>query len=350
MRPAAAALIGAATTLTGAGVAADRRVARTRRLGRANLDRFVPPSADRTGAVAASDGVELHYADSGPLDAAVTVVLVHGFTLDRDTFVLQQRALAEHRGGRVRVIAYDQRSHGRSGRSAPEKSTVDQLGDDLDAVLTALAPHGRIVLVGHSMGGMTIMALAERRPDLFGRDGPVAGVVLSNTSAGRLREITFGLPAILSRVHGRPADAVLRVARRREALIERARGRTTDLAWVAMRRLGCGADADPALVEYISAKQARTPLHVFMDFYPDLIQHDKSEALSHLSDTPVAVLCGTAYLVTPPAHAAEIVAALPNARLITVPGAGHLIPLEQPDALNRAVAELVDNAMPGVSQ
>ena len=62
-------------------------------------------------------------------------------------------------------MIYDQRSHGRSARArAAARSTSS---GDLDAVLRALAPEGPLVLVGHSMGGMALMALAERRPSLF---------------------------------------------------------------------------------------------------------------------------------------------------------------------------------------
>ena len=65
------------------------------------------------------------------------------------------------------MVLYDQRSHGRSERAPRESCTIEQLGHDLDAVIRALAPEGPLVLVGHSMGGMTIMALAEQNPELF---------------------------------------------------------------------------------------------------------------------------------------------------------------------------------------
>ena len=64
----------------------------------------------------------------------------------------------------MRLVLYDQRSHGRSERASRESCTIEQLGHDLDAVIRALAPEGPLVLVGHSMGGMTIMALAEQTP------------------------------------------------------------------------------------------------------------------------------------------------------------------------------------------
>ena len=63
--------------------------------------------------------------------------------------------------------------------------TIDQLGRDLKAVIDAAAPEGPLVLVGHSMGGMTVMALADQYPELI-RDR-VVGVAFVGTSCGRAR-------------------------------------------------------------------------------------------------------------------------------------------------------------------
>ena len=83
-------------------------------------------------------------------------------------------------------VIYDQRSHGRSERAPRASCTIDQLGHDLAAVLRALAPDGPLVLVGHSMGGMTIMALAEQQPELFAER--VLGVAFLATSAAEVAE------------------------------------------------------------------------------------------------------------------------------------------------------------------
>ena len=93
-------------------------------------------------------------------------MFVHGYTQEMAVWHYQRKALAADNPGRL--VFYDQRSHGRSGRGAPERSTIDQLGRDLRVVLDEVAPTGPVVLVGHSMGGMTIMALADAWPELFG--------------------------------------------------------------------------------------------------------------------------------------------------------------------------------------
>ena len=144
-----------------------------------------PPVAGEECSVTADDGIRLACEEIEPPageKAALTVVLVHGFALDRRTWQEQRPYLAGLTDPPVRVVIYDQRSHGRSERAPQESCTIDQLGRDLDAVIRALAPEGPLVLVSHSMGGMSVMALAEQHPDLFHER--VAGVALISTSAG----------------------------------------------------------------------------------------------------------------------------------------------------------------------
>jgi len=115
-------------------------------------------------------------------------VFVHGYALNLDCWHFQRASLrVDHR-----LVLYDQRSHGRSGRSRAEHCTIDQLGRDLKAVIDAAAPEGPLVLVGHSMGGMTIMEFADQYPALM-RDR-VAAVAFVGTSSGKLGEVSFGLP------------------------------------------------------------------------------------------------------------------------------------------------------------
>ena len=95
---------------------------------------------------------------------------MHGYTLSMASWTFQRRTLAAelatangHRPD-ARLVFYDQRGHGASGRGHSENSTIEQLARDLAAVLESRVPRGPVVLVGHSMGGMTIMALAAAAP------------------------------------------------------------------------------------------------------------------------------------------------------------------------------------------
>ena len=92
----------------------------------------------------------------------------------------------------MRCVWVDQRGHGRSGRGSEGSHDIDRLGVDLEQVLAAAAPEGPVVVVGHSMGGMTVLALADQRPDLF--DDRVVGAGLLCTSSGGLAAVPLGLP------------------------------------------------------------------------------------------------------------------------------------------------------------
>src|SRR5215469_14344736 len=178
--------------------------------------------------VMADDGVLLYAEVSGPDDAPVTVVFCHGYSLNQDVWHYQRLALAEE----TRLVLYDQRGHGRSGRGDPDRASIDQLGTDLAAVLDALAPgDAPVVLVGHSMGGMTIMALADQRPALFG--SKVAGVVLISTASHHVTA-THWLPPAIRPAARYAGPAMLRGAASgwRASLTERIRSAGGDLAFL----------------------------------------------------------------------------------------------------------------------
>ena len=135
-----------------------------------------PPPGSRV--VTTDDGVPLHVEVDGDADAPLTVVFSHGFTARLVEWELQRAALRD----RARLVFWDQRGHGRSGWTKLTAATIDRTGRDLGQVLDATTPTGPVVLAGHSMGGMSILALARQRPELFG--GRVVGVFLLATSAG----------------------------------------------------------------------------------------------------------------------------------------------------------------------
>lgn len=335
---------GVAVVAGGAALLVGHRIRGARQVGIAALDDFAAPTPDRAGFVRADDGVRLYYEQDGPLDAELTVVLIHGFCQNRDDLLFQRRALLTQFGARIRVLSFDLRSHGNSERSDAEHATIDQLGADLHTVLCELAPIGPIVLIGHSMGGMTVLALADAHPELF-RDGRVAGVGLVSTSTGKLAYLTLGVPAGLSRISDPVVNFALRGMRRRSALLERGRARVTDAAWVFVQRLAFGPSADPALVEFLARMIGATPVDVIADFFPTLTSHDKEAALPLLAHVPAVIICGEDDVVTPPDHSRAMAALLPTAQLVIVPDAGHQALMERPDLVNPPLLRLVENAL-----
>lgn len=292
---------------------------------------------DRARIEVTDDGTPLYVEEVGPVDAPLTVVFLHGYGLCMGAWHYQRRALAENG---YRLVFYDQRSHGRSGRGPTTASTIDQLGRDLAVVLAGLP--GPVVLAGHSLGGMTIMALAESRPELFGTQ--VVGVALLSTSAGMVSELKMTLPAALASLRRPFIPIVARGLSWRPALVERGRRVGTDIAWLLTRRYSFGTkDVSPALVGYVERMIAATPVDVIGEFLPVIMSHDKRAALPALQAVPTLVMVGDKDLLTPPAHSRAIAAALPEASLVELPEAGHLALLEQPEATNAALAEFLES-------
>jgi pimeloyl-ACP methyl ester carboxylesterase len=299
---------------------------------------FFALPADRTRTVLTEDGVALHVEEVGPEQAGLTVVLVHGFVHEMAVWHYQRQALAAD--GRHRLVLYDHRSHGRSGRGPAERSTLDQLGRDLGAVLDAVAPSGPVVLAGHSMGGMTILSLADARPELFGTR--VVGVALVGTSAGKLAAVTFGLPTATLPLSRRVLPLLTRGMTRTPRPFERGRRAGSDLVFLLTRRGGFGSrDVSPAVVEFVAAMAARTPVDVMAQFYDTFMSHDKLAALDVLCDLDVLVLAGEDDLMTPVDHSRAIADALPEARLVVVEGAGHMVALEQPELVTEELRALL---------
>jgi pimeloyl-ACP methyl ester carboxylesterase len=342
----AAGLVGA---ITAVGVAQQRRAvaAQRARIDPGSAAALQAEPADRQHRVPTEDGVLLHAEEVGPADAPVTVLFVHGYALSLESFVLQRRALRERFGDRVRLVFYDQRSHGRSGRSPAAGCTLEQLARDLYAVLDRLVPAGPVVLVGHSMGGMVIMSVAQQHPELFDGDGRVRAVALINTSSGELRTVTLGLPSMLARLRGPVMPVLLRRAARNAALIERGRALGKDLAWLITKRLSfADPDVPPAIVEFCTDLIAHTPVDVVADFYPTLMAHDGREGLRTLAGCPVLILGAEQDALTPLSHSEALAQDLPDARLVLVPNSGHLLMLEHPEAVNGPLLELVESVQP----
>ncbi|MET7457039.1 alpha/beta hydrolase [Streptomyces sp. NPDC005574] len=363
----AGAAIGVVAAGAAAGVALERltvgRGMRTR--ARLALDSAGPYGALRgtPGKARADDGTELYYEVDEvdpeavpPLSprrrrlfgrkapAPVTVVFSHGYCLNQDSWHFQRAALR----GVVRTVHWDQRSHGRSGRGVAQTEddvpvTIDQLGRDLKTVLDAAVPEGPVVLVGHSMGGMTIMALADQFPELI-RDRVVATAFVG-TSSGRLGEVNFGLPVAGVNAVRRVLPGVLKALGQQAALVERGRRATADLFTGIIKRYSFASrDVDPAVARFAERMIEGTPIDVVAEFYPAFTDHDKTAALTHFQDVPVLVLAGIGDLVTPSEHSEAIADLLPDAELVLVPDAGHLVMLEHPEAVTDRLADLLTRA------
>lgn len=313
-----------------AGVAAtvlnDRhRTARRRRRGE-DVEFGSVRSARRH--VVASDGVVLNVEVEEAEDPAATVVFLHGWVETMDLWHYQRLALR----GTVRMVFVDLRSHGKSGRAHHTASSIRHLGDDLATVLDQLVPEGPVVLVGHSMGGMTIMELAGEHPEWFGER--VQGVVLASTSSGRLMRSSPGLRYLVPLLRvGAPA---LEWGRRFNS-------------YSVIRRWGLGPYAQERHVDMANEMLLEAPSHVLMDFYPNFVDLDLTRGLEAMGRARTVVIGGTADLLTPVRHSRRLADAIPDAKLVVLEHVGHMSPFEAHETVTRAIEDILGD-LPGAAQ
>ena len=332
--------------LAAAGAAAAAGAIAERRTRGGELGTWVQPGGyehtpDRELVAVADDGIPLHVEVDEP-DGPVpperpTVVFSHGYCLSSRSWVLQRRALAAEG---YRVVAWDQRSHGRSGEAPSVSCTIEQLGRDLRSVLEEVAPDGPLVLVGHSMGGMTVMSLAGQHPEIV-RDR-VVGVAFVATSAGGSPMVTLGFGPMVGKVIGRVGPGVLGTLGRYQERLNgwRHLGRGIEDTFVA--RWSFDSPMSKAAVEFAGDLILSTPFSVMSDFLPTLETHDLRHTLGAFTGVETLVLNGLGDLLTPPDHSEEIVRRIPGAEHVVVKDAGHLVMLEHPDLVTEQLALLID--------
>lgn len=292
--------------------------------------------------VVADDGVDLHVEVDEPdehggapaADDDLTVVFVHGYSLNLDCWHFQRAGCR----GRVRTVFYDQRSHGRSARSHDDNSTIEQLGKDLLRVVEHTVP-GRCVLVGHSMGGMSVVSLAEQHPELFG--DKVVGVALISTSAGGLDPGRILFPMLPLGLGGAVMGRTVRTLDRGHRLVDVARRWGHAFADVVTDRYAFGDDVPAHYVDFVFGMLDATPFAVVADFYPAFATMDKFEHLEILGKVPTTVICGTADKVTSVSHSRRLHERIPGSRMLECEGAGHMVILERHEQVNAELDDLL---------
>ncbi|GIF72930.1 alpha/beta fold hydrolase [Asanoa siamensis] len=344
-----AGIVGAVVGLAAAGIATGIAVERAvvRRSKRGVTDPYVDEPFDRLPydeslAVSTADGTDIHVEVVEPTVAEpkeATIVFVHGFCLDMGTFHFQRTALTAR--GEHRMVFYDQPGHGRSGKLETGEYELPALGETLHAVLTETVPDGPLILVGHSMGGMTIMAFAELYPEFF--EDRVKGCVLIATSGGLIDETRIGLPALIGRVGGPLLPLVNSATRLTGPAIDRARVAATDLAWLLTRRYGFGESRpSPSLVSYVEKMNARTSVDTVARYLRTLYTHARYPALVALERTPTIIIVGDKDMITPVAHSEEILRHLPDAEFVKLNDSGHVVMLEHADEVNATLIAFLE--------
>ena len=267
-----------------------------------------------------------------------TVVFVHGYALSLDCWHFQRMFLR----GKRRMVLFDQRSHGRSGRSDNEHATIEQLGEDLKQVIDELVPEGPVVLVGHSMGGMTIVALAEEHPELFG--DRVVGVALVSTTAGGMRTHHIISKYVPDALGTQLTSRFIAGLTRAPEVVDGARRRGSTFGYLVTDRFAFGDDVPASYVAFVDEMLSGTPFEVLAQFFPSFDALDKFEVLAAFERIPTLIVCGTKDLLTSIGHSRKMHTRMPHSKLVECEGAGHMVILERKDEVNDALEGLLERS------
>jgi pimeloyl-ACP methyl ester carboxylesterase len=287
------------------------------------------PVAAQRICVTAADGLALAARQIGPEVADLTVILLHGLLGDRHSWRHQTSHLTSHHPD-IRVIAYDQRGHGRSGRGCALSNTLGQLARDLDAVIDTTTPTGHIVLVGHSMGAMTILQYLQHHQSR--NTDRITGVGLIATAAADFTR--HGLGRLLATPLGGGACALAARIPASAEVLRTAAIRATQPIWRLV------TNKAPTVAALINAPE----VPIVTGFLESIFHFDGTAAYRALSRRPTLIMCGTVDWVTPLHHSAAIAAAVSAAEFVDVPGAGHMLMLDRPEVVNDRLDALLERA------
>jgi pimeloyl-ACP methyl ester carboxylesterase len=271
---------------------------------------------------------------------APACVFLHGFTLTRDIWHYQLRDLQY---GRLRLIAYDARGHGLSGRArgpgGETAYTATTLARDLGAVLDHLHVHDAVV-VGHSMGGMAALAFAEEFPADVG--ARVRGLVLLNTtftsSLGAWREDRPRFKAVRASLQG-----VMEWVARDPHRLDRLRMRANDLTMFATR-VGFGSRPAPAHVAFTRRLIDTVHSETIAAAMVGLESYDTLHILEKI-DVPVLVCAGEKDVITPAWLSREMAERIPDARLVIFADTGHMAMLERHAEFSERLCEFAEKIL-----
>lgn len=269
-----------------------------------------------------------------PAKEPVTIVFIHGFTLAGESWYRQFNALRKSHP-EARLLTMDLRGHGQTGAVPASLCTVEGAAADALAVIAERAATGKLIVVGHSLGGLIALHMVRAAEESIRRR--IAGVVLISTSIDKLA--AQGVPQILA---SPVADAARNAVESSPKEIRKFREAIASLMAPSLAVAVFARRTDYEIIEFHAAMINETPLETFVGYLDDLQDHDEFAAGPYLEGLPGAVLVGTKDDVTPRKQADLIMEKWPDAELVEVDGAGHMLPLEAPEAVNRAIERVLE--------
>lgn len=260
-----------------------------------------------------ADGAFLALVRAGdPESASATVVLLHSYAQDRRVWHKIVDLLPDALP--VSVVAYDHRGHGESSPADEGTATLEQLADDLDAVIESLS--GPVVLVGHGLGGHVAMVMAARHRLLA--EERVGSLLFLSTSVGWVAET---LPRPLGRLV-QDLHAILG-----PRLVDEVHRRIDKATTIGLRWLLLGDDPSPEDVRLVAEMVSQHWPGTVALFRPALDRELLDSALAVVATWPIIAMVGEKDRLVPAGHAGKL-ADVVRGHSVTVPGAGHMLPLE----------------------
>lgn len=285
---------------------------------------------------------------------ALTIVFAHGFTLSAQSWFFQVERLRQLPN--IRLLIPDLRGHGNSP-AQPEILGMDGTASDLVEAVRQLAsdtkegepgdrqPNGKLMLIGHSMGVMTVLGALRLMSDA--ERERVAGIAMINGAIDRFA--SAGITQVLD----------LWIVRKLRALGKRFPGKAERLkdamewvlepfiaSFVYHGALEEGASSRFDIVEYHAEEIDHTTITTVLGYLDDLVNHDETPAAPLLAGIPGVVMVGARDNVTPASQTRELADIWDDATLREFPDAGHMLLVECPEAVNREIVELVEKVRP----
>lgn len=286
------------------------------------------------------DGLRITVEAYGPEDAP-QIVFAHGWVCTGRVWHEQVMGLAEDH----RLITYDQPGHGRSTSPRSHEYHLDLFGDTLAAVLRQATAPGPLVLCGHSLGGMTILNMLRRHPDLVA-DRVRALALLSTTSHAAARDVQLGVGIhSLARIE-RVVRRALRIGNQVGVadVADRFYRSSTDLSFVLTRFFALSRQTDPRYVDFTEQLLLDSDFEMMSGLLGPILQLDEDEALPCIA-VPTLLLCGTDDKLTPIGLTRRMAERCATAELVELPGVGHMTPLEAGAEVNDALRTLVSRTV-----
>ena len=270
----------------------------------------------------------LYVETDGPATAETTVIFVHGLGDDLLTWDLQRDHLV---GVPVRQVYYDHAGFGRSEPRRQKAVQIRHLADDL-ALLVDGQPPGPVILVGHSMGTLTVLALATTRPELFGDRVP-AVILAASPGAGRHIQVLFPLWA--QPLAGRVILSALRglVAVRANTVVGRG-------FFVLLARLAFGRSTQEQRT-LLAHKAASNSARTLVEHLSACLEFEEPAAYDVLGQIRTAVLVGSKDHLTPAIGGRRLARLIRGAELTELVGIGHMMHIEAPDSFNAVLDDML---------